>query len=132
MARYLYPALFTQEGEFYTVRFPDLEGCYTQGESLQDAYDMAADVLCLTLYNLEEQERAIPEASAISSLHPGEGAFASLISCDTLEYRQFYDNRAIKKTLTIPSWLNTMSERAGINFSAVLQAALKKELGIAR
>lgn len=132
MARYLYPALFAQEGEFYTVQFPDLEGCYTQGESLQDAYDMAADVLCLTLYNLEEQERTIPEASAISSLHPGQGAFASLISCDTLEYRQFYDNRAIKKTLTIPSWLNTMSERAGINFSAVLQAALKKELGIAR
>lgn len=132
MARYLYPALFAQEGEFYTVRFPDLESCYTQGESLQDAYDMAADVLCLTLYNLEEQEETIPTASEITSIHPEAGEFVSLIGCDTLEYRQFYDNRAVKKTLTIPSWLNTMSERAGINFSAVLQAALKKELGIVR
>lgn len=128
MAKYLYPALFAREGDLYTVRFPDLDSCYTQGDSLQDAYDMAADVLCLTLYNLEEQEAEIPAASDISSIHTTEGEFASLISCDTLEYRQFYDNRAVKKTLTIPSWLNTMSERAGINFSAVLQTALKEQL----
>lgn len=132
MARYLYPALFAKEDGLYTVRFPDLDSCYTQGDDLQDAYDMAADILCLTLYNLEEQSAEIPAASDISSVRPNEGEFVSLISCDTLEYRQFYDNRAVKKTLTIPSWLNTMSERAGINFSAVLQAALKEELKIAR
>ena len=53
MAKYIYPAVFTKEGNFYTVRFPDLESCYTQGDSLQDAYEMASDVLCLTLYDLE-------------------------------------------------------------------------------
>lgn len=130
MAKYLYPAVFKKDGAFYTVEFPDLEGCYTQGDDVQDAYDMAADVLCLTLYNLEERGAAIPAPSAVSAVPAGADAFVSLVSCDTLEYRKFYDNRAVKKTLTIPAWLNAMSEREGVNFSAVLQAALKSELHI--
>ena len=60
-----------------------------------------------------------------------QGEFVSLVTCDTLEYRKYYDNKAVKKTLTIPAWLNTMAEREGINFSAVLQSALKKELHVA-
>lgn len=130
MAKYIYPAIFTKEGAFYTVRFPDLESCYTQGDSLQDAYEMASDVLCLTLYDLEEEKAAIPAASEISAIKTGKNEFVSLIACDTLEYRKYYDNKAVKKTLTIPAWLNTMSEREGINFSAVLQSALKAELNI--
>lgn len=130
MAKYIYPAIFTKEGAFYTVCFPDLEGCYTQGDSLQDAYEMASDVLCLTLYNLEEEKASIPPASETSAIKTGKDEFVSLVACDTLEYRQYYDNKAVKKTLTIPAWLNTMSEREGINFSAVLQAALKRELNI--
>lgn len=130
MAKYIYPAVFEQEGENYNVRFPDVEGCYTFGQGLQDAYDMAEDVLCLTLYRLEEEGMLIPSASRVSEIAVQGNAFVSLVSCDTLAYRQYYDNKAVKKTLTIPSWLNTMAERAGVNFSAVLQAALKKELGI--
>ena len=130
MAKYIYPAVFTKEGAFYTVHFPDLESCYTQGDDLQDAYDMASDVLCMTLYRLEESGAEIPPASSVTGIAVGEGEFVSLVACDTLEYRKFYDNRAIKKTLTIPAWLNTMSERAGLNFSAVLQEALKKKLNI--
>ena len=130
MAKYIYPAIFAKEGAFYTVCFPDLESCYTQGDDLQDAYDAAEDVLCLTLYNLEESGATIPPASDVSAISVAPDEFVSLVSCNTLEYRKFYDNRAVKKTLTIPAWLNTMSERAGINFSAVLQNALKKELKI--
>lgn len=130
MAKYIYPAIFKKEGTFYTVRFPNLDGCYTQGDSLQDAYEMAADVLCLTLYQLEEEKSEIPAPSEMSEVNAKEGEFVSLVACDTMEYRQYYDNRAVKKTLTIPAWLNTMSEREGINFSAVLQAALKNELNI--
>ena len=63
-------------------------------------------------------------------IHTKNDEFVSLVSCDTLEYRQFFDNRAVKKTLTIPSWLNTMSEKQGLNFSAILQNALKQELHI--
>lgn len=130
MAKYIYPAIFAKEGDSYTVRFPDLESCYTQGDSLQEAYEMASDVLCLTLYNLEEEGASIPLASEASSISAASGEFISLVACDTLEYRQYYDNKAVKKTLTIPSWLNTMSEREGINFSAVLQSALKSALHI--
>lgn len=130
MAKYIYPAIFSKEGSFFNVRFPDLKDCYTQGEGLQEAYEMAEDVLCLTLYDLEEAQVQIPDASEISKLKAAKGGFVSLIACDTLEYRQYYDNRAVKKTLTIPAWLNTISEREGINFSAVLQSALKSKLKI--
>ena len=130
MAKYIYPAIFTAEENFYSVCFPDLEGCYTQGETLQEAYEMASDVLCLTIYNLEEAGNKIPIASEIGNIKTEKGEFVSLISCDTLEYRQYYDTKAVKKTLTIPAWLNTMSEQEGINFSSVLQRALKQELHI--
>ena len=76
----------------------------------------------------EEKSAPIPPASDVSAISVQKGAFVSLVACDTLEYRKFFDNRAVKKTLTIPAWLNTMSEREGINFSAVLQSALKQEL----
>ena len=71
-----------------------------------------------------------PPASEVTAIRTDADEFVSLVACDTLEYRQYYDNKAVKKTLTIPAWLNTMSEREGINFSAVLQAALKSTLHI--
>ena len=114
----------------YSVRFPDLACCYTQGDDLQDAYEMAEDVLCLTMYRLEEQHAAIPAPSNLLDIKTDPGDFASLVACDTLEYRRFYDNKAVKKTLTIPSWLNDQATSKGINFSAVLQAGLKSELHI--
>nr|DAU87194.1 MAG TPA: hypothetical protein [Caudoviricetes sp.] len=129
--KYIYPAVFTKDGDFYIVKFPDIEGCYTQGETLSEAVEMAEDVLCLMLYDYEEEGKKIPEPSDIKKIKVSSNDdFVSLVSCDTLEYRKFYDNKAVKKTLTIPSWLNTMSEKEGINFSSVLQNALKKELHI--
>lgn len=130
MAKYIFPAVFTKDGDFYSVNFPDIEGCFTQGESIQDALEMAEDVLCLTLYDYEENKKEIPHPSDPKKIKTHDLAFVSLVSCDTIEYRKFYDSKAVKKTLTIPAWLNTMSEREGINFSAVLQNALKAELHI--
>ncbi len=97
MAKYIYPAVFAKEGTQYSVHFPDFESCYTQGDSLMDAFEMAADVLCLTLYNLEEEQGDIPTASEVSALQAGKDEFISLVDCDTLEYRQHYDNRAEKR-----------------------------------
>lgn len=57
-------------------------------------------------------------------------SIVSLVCCDTVEYRKLYDSRAVKKTLTIPNWLNTLADRAGVNFSTVLQDALKAKLDI--
>lgn len=132
MAKYLYPAVFTPEESGYCVVFPDLEGCFTDGDDLVDAMEMANDVLCLTLYHLEQSEKEIPAASTVAEIQKGiaDNEFVSLVACDTIEYRKFYDNKAVKKTLSIPSWLNDMAERAGINFSGTLQEALKRQLNI--
>lgn len=133
MPKYVYPAIFEKEPEGgYSVYFPDIEGCYTQGEDLAEAVENAEDALCLALYDLEEKSAAIKEASDISTLTVKDGDFTSLVSCDTIEYRRYFDSKAVKKTLTIPNWLNVMSERANINFSAVLQKALMQELNIER
>ncbi len=130
MAKYVYPAIFTPEPEGYSINFPDLESCYTSAPTLEEGMEMAADVLCLTLYGLEEEGKPIPAASDLRAVKTEGRAFASLIRCDTIEYRRFYDGKAVKKTLTIPAWLNTMAERNGVNFSLVLQTALKHELNI--
>lgn len=131
MAKYIFPAIFTQEKDGgYSIHFPDIESCYSQGDDLQDAYDMAADVLCLKLYDMEEAKKPIPKASNPKDISVDQDSFIALIAADTFEYRKFYDNKAIKKTLTIPQWLNTMAEREGVNFSHELQSALKTKLGI--
>ncbi len=133
MAKYVYQAIFTPEEEGgYSVRFPDIQNCFTGSETLAGAMEMANDVLCLMLYDLEQSNAEIPAASSVAAMQSQteEGEFVTLISCDTIAYRKFYDSRAVKKTLSIPSWLNDMAERAGINFSGTLQEALKQQLNI--
>lgn len=128
--KYAYPAIFTKDGDAYSVSFPDLEGCFTFGDSIPDAMEMAQDALCLALYDREEDGESIPEPTAIDKIPATQDSFVSMVCCDTIAYRILNDNRAVKKTLTIPSWLNTIAEKAGINFSAVLQNALKAQLNI--
>lgn len=132
MSKYVFPAIFEKESTGYSVRFPDISGCYTQGETLSEALENASDALCLMLYDMEEESVDIPSPSDIRDLNTQPGDITSLVACDTIEYRRFNDNKAVKKTLTIPNWLNVMSERANINFSAVLQKALMEELNIER
>lgn len=133
MAKYVYPAIFTPEdGGGYSIRFPDIKNCFTDADDLTTVMQNANDVLCLMLYEMEQAGNTIPAASTVPTVQEQteDGEFVSLIACDTIEYRKFHDNRSVKKTLSIPSWLNDMAERAGINFSGTLQEALKKELNI--
>ena len=130
MAKYAYPAIFTKEENGYSVFFPDIDGCFTCGDTLPEAMEMAEDALCLILYDHEEDGEPIPTASDVKAMQKETAEIVSLVYCDTVEYRKLHDNRAVKKTLTIPNWLNTLSERAGINFSTVLQEALKAKLDI--
>ena len=133
MPKYVYPAIFTpEESGGYSIRFPDIQNCFTDAEDITSAMQNANDALCLMLYDMEQEGTEIPKASSVSEVQTQikEGEFVSLIACDTIEYRRFYDNRAVKKTLSIPSWLNDMAERAGINFSGTLQDALKQQLNI--
>lgn len=130
MAKYAYPAVFTAENNSYSVSFPDVEGCLTFGETIPEAIEMAEDALCLMLYDLEEEGREIPKPSDAKELKVESNEFVTMIACDTVEYRKFYDNKAVKKTLTVPNWMNTLAEKAGINFSQVLQEALLQKLNI--
>jgi len=129
--KYTYTAIFTlEENGLYNVTFPDLQGCYTSGNDMADAIYMAQDVLCLSLYDMEQDKKTIPLASKPQEIKVGENQFTSVIAVDTETYRRYYENKAIKKTLTIPMWLNERAERANINFSGTLQEALKSQLQI--
>jgi predicted RNase H-like HicB family nuclease len=130
--KYAYAAVFTPEDNgLFSVHFPDLQGCYTSGDDMADAIRMAQDVLCLTLYDLEQDKQPIPKASKPKDIQLNGEQFISIIAVDTETYRRFYENKSVKKTLTIPMWLNEQAERANINFSQTLQKALKTELHIA-
>ena len=117
--------IFTpEENGAFSVLFPDLEGCYSCGDDLQDALEMAEDALALTLYGYETDGKPIPAPSPLSALAHGDCEFINYIACDTLEYRKMYNNKSVKKTLTIPEWLNEAALSLNINFSQVLQDAL--------
>ena len=129
----VYPAVFypCECGEGYVVEFPDLSGCITQGESFEEALEMAADAASGWIFTSIEDGEDLPKPS--SNLQLGDFEDAVLINhvlLDMDSYAKQYSNKAIKKTLTIPQWLNTLAERANINFSQVLQNSLKRELNL--
>ena len=126
-----YPVIMTQGKEFIVVFVPDFN-INTQGKDVPDAIEMARDAIGLMGIDIEDDGEALPQASNIADIQAKapSGSIVSLVDVDFTEYRRKSDMRAVKKNCTIPSWLNFAAERAGINFSATLQAALKKELGI--
>lgn len=126
-----YPVIMTQGKEFIVVFVPDFN-INTQGKDVPDAIEMARDAIGLMGIDIEDDGEALPQASNIADIQAKapSGSIVSLVDVDFTEYRRKNDMHAVKKNCTIPSWLNFAAERAGINFSATLQAALKKELGI--
>lgn len=132
--KYAYPAIFTfdKEENCYYVNFPDIKNCFTDGKDLPEAIEMGADALSLMLCQMEDDEAEIPAPTNIKAIKTKSNETVSLVFADTTEYRRIIDNKAVKKTLSIPSWLNVMAEKRGVNFSAVLQTALKEQLGINR
>lgn len=129
--KYVYPAIFTPEEEGgYSVAFPDVQGCYTQGEDLAEAMFMAEDALALMLYELEDAGKPAPDATPLSEIRASGNEVVTLVKADTMEYRKMFNSKAVKKTLTIPGWLNEQAEKANVNFSKLLQDALMSELHI--
>ena len=115
MAKYAYPAVFTPEKNgFYSIAFPDLESCYTCGDSIEDG--------------IEKEKKEIPKPSTLDAIPLSDGCFANYIACDTMAYRKRYNNKAVKKTLTVPEWLNEAAMEKGLNFSQVLQEALIQKI----
>lgn len=130
--KYAYPAIFTYDknDDCYYVKFPDIENCFTDGKDLPEAIEMGEDVLSLMLCQMEDDGAEIPVPTNIKNIETNTDETLSLVFADTTEYRRLIDNKAVKKTLSIPSWLNVMAEKKGVNFSAVLQNALKEQLGL--
>ncbi|MCI5605741.1 MAG: type II toxin-antitoxin system HicB family antitoxin [Clostridia bacterium] len=131
MATHLYPAIFTEESDGYSVTFPDFEGCFSEGDTLEEAYEMAIDALGLYL---EDSEKAFkyPKATNPKSIITNENEFVVMVEFNMIEYMKKHDDKAIKKTLTIPAWLNELAVKENVNFSQTLQNALIEQLKIAQ
>ena len=127
--KYVYSAIFTpfDDGQ-YDVYIPDLLYCRTCGKNLAEAMEMAIDAASRWLAEAEKDNIDIPIPS--KTLDCSLPQFVSLILADTNEYRRKQDVRAVKKTLTIPAWLNEAAEKAQVNFSGILQKALKEHLNL--
>lgn len=132
MDRLFYPAIFhkAEEGGFW-VSFPDIPECLTQGDNMQQAYEMAVDALGLSLVTMKECNEDIPKASDPDEIDTEDG-FLVVIEFDMADYRKKHCSRAVKKTLSIPEWLNEAAIQAGVNFSQTLQEALLAKLNISK
>ena len=126
--KYVYPALFTPLEDGYDVHVPDLPGCRTCGDTLAEAIEMAEDAVSTWLWDAENDKDAIPPASMTLPYEAPQ--FVSFVKVDTEIFRRRMDSRAVKKTLTVPAWLNAQAEEARVNFSGILQDALKQHLNI--
>ena len=124
-----YPIVMTRGKDFVVVFVPDFD-INTQGVDIQDAIVMARDAIGLVGIDMQDDGEALPEASDIADIQDKvpSGGIVSLVDIDFDEYRRKNEQRTVKKNCTIPSWLNEKAEAAGVNFSAVLQDALKARL----
>jgi predicted RNase H-like HicB family nuclease len=127
---YVYPAIFTKSKDGYAIRFPDLPGTNSQGKDMADAIYMARDALALWLDVMMDEGDEIPQASAPSDITLEPGQIVTMIDTDMEAFRRRKDSKAVKKTVTIPSWLNEEAEAHKVNFSAILQEGLKNHLGL--
>lgn len=118
---FIYPAIFHKENDSYWVEFPDLEGCHTFGDTLAETMESAQEALSGYLLTTFEENKQLAKPCDLSSIQCDENSFSTLVTCDINQYK---DTKAVKKTLTIPSWLNERAMSMGINFSQVLQEAL--------
>ena len=128
--KYIYPGIFTEEKDGVLVDFPDLPNCYTDGANLEEAFENAEDALALALWHLEEERADIPVPSAPAALTVPKSASVALVRADTLPVRQMNDMRTVRKNVTLPSWMDTLARERNINFSKLLQTAIRRECGI--
>ena len=136
----MYPACFFKEENGYTVIFPDLNWLSTCGDTLEKSMEMAIDCLAGYLYTCQMDGEPVPDPSQLSDINPvsiakeldiesGE-SFVNMVSVDVALYAKAHFEKSVKKTLTIPAWLNAAALEQNINFSQVLQDALKARLHI--
>ncbi|MEG0899560.1 MAG: type II toxin-antitoxin system HicB family antitoxin [Oscillospiraceae bacterium] len=132
-----YPACFYKENNGgYSVIFPDLNHLATCGDDLEEAFIMAIDCLAGHIYYLKKNNEVLPKPTDIKKVdmeneyQDFQEAFVNIVAVDVEEYAKKHFESSVKKTLTIPTWLNDMAMEKNINFSGLLQEALKEKLNI--
>lgn len=126
---YCFPAFFYFDDDGISIEFPDLPGCLSCAETEEEAFRNAKEALGLHLYGMEIDGDEIPAPTSVRDLRPDEGGVAVMVDVFMPPVRDRINRRAVKKTVTIPAWLNREAEAAGANFSLILQDALKSYLG---
>jgi predicted RNase H-like HicB family nuclease len=123
----VYPAVFkpfTDQSGGYVVEFPDLPGCVTEGKDMEQAIEMGIDAASGWILGELEDGEHIPPASDYSEIAVENGCMINMLLLDIDAYEEKYGEKAVRKNLTIPAWLNTFAEKNNINFSKLLQDAL--------
>lgn len=121
---YVFSAIFDVADDGISIEFPDLPGCYSCADTIEEAYESAEEALALHLYGMEEDGESIPVPSfVLSKLEDNQ--FAAAIKVNMRLMRAKIENKTIKKTITLPLYMNEWGEQNGINFSGVLQEAIK-------
>ena len=134
----VYPVILTQAEDCILIEVPDLE-ILTQGKDLADAIEMARDAIGLTIITMQDKGRDIPIPSIEANINMKAATFAedgvnmmALVDIDVDAYRRKYDNKTVRRNVTLPNWLNKEAEKAHLNVSRVLQEALMLKLGVSR
>lgn len=130
--KYTYTAVFapTEDGTEFYARVPDLPGCVTTGDDLEDAIEQVADAAAGWLVVAEDNGVEIPQATPQSQIPHAVGDCLSLICVDTIAYRAMTDTTAVRKNVSLPAWMAALAEKRGINCSQVLQEGLRARLSI--
>lgn len=126
---YAFPAFFYYDDDGISIEFPDLPGCLPCARTSEEAFRNAKEALGLHLFGMEQDGDPIPDPTPVKELHPEEGAVIAMVEVFMPSVRDRINNRVVKKTLTLPAWLNREAEAANVNFSLVLQEGLKHYLG---
>lgn len=129
MKKLFYPAIFhaAEEGGYW-ITFPDFEWCATQGKDMEEAYAMAWEVLGIGVEDCIKKNIELPVPSNVKDIDLDKDSAIVIIEFDYEEFRKKYCSKAVKKTLTIPQWLNEEATAMGVNFSQVLQEALLQKI----
>lgn len=125
---YSFPAFFYFDEDGISIEFPDLPGCLPCAQTQEDAFRCAKEALALHLYGMEQDHEEIPEPSLVTSLTPEDGAVITLIDVFMPSVRERMNNKSVNRTVTLPAWLNAAAVERNINFSQVLQDALKAQI----
>ncbi|MBQ7668626.1 MAG: type II toxin-antitoxin system HicB family antitoxin [Clostridia bacterium] len=127
---YVYPAIFNYADDGISISFPDLPGCLSEAQTTEEALKNAEEVLGLWMYNLEEDNEKIPKPTKLEDVCCQKNEKVLLIKTWMPLVRMEVEEQSVKKTLTIPQWLNKIAEENNVNFSKILQAALKEYLNV--